>query len=138
MKEHQLVNQSFIVVHLDTCGPLQHASSSDFEHFVIFTNDFSRKEWVFFMKKKNETFNKFKYFKQVVETKTNARISCLRINRGGEFTLGTCNEFCKQHGICRQLTQSHTHQNGVTKRKNRLLTERAKNIALENWLPFYL
>jgi len=61
----------------------------------------------------------------------------LRINRGGEFTLGTCNEFCKQHGICRQLTQSHTHQNEVIKRKNKLLTKRAKNIALENWLPFY-
>jgi hypothetical protein len=43
MKEHQLVNQSLIVVHLDMCGPLQHASLSDFEHFVIFTDDFSRK-----------------------------------------------------------------------------------------------
>jgi hypothetical protein len=84
------------------------------------------------MKKKSETFNKFKYFKQVVETKTNAKIGYLRINRGGEFILGTFNEFCEQHGIRRQLTQSHTHQNEVTKRKNRLFTERAKNMALEN------
>jgi len=73
-----------------------------------------------------------------VEVKTNAKIACSQINRGGEFTLGTFIEFCEQHGIRCQLTQSHTHQNGVTKRKNRLLTERAKNMALENWLPFYL
>jgi len=79
-----------------SCGPLQHASLSDFKYFVIFTYDFSRKAWVFFMKKKNETFNKFKYFKQVVEAKTNAKIGYLRINKGGEFTLGTFNEFCKQ------------------------------------------
>jgi len=111
-----LVNQRLVVVHLDTCGPLQHASLSDFKYFVTFIDDFSRKVWVFFMKKKNETFNKFKYFKQVVEAKTDV-IGCLWINRGGESTLGTFNEFCEQHGICHQLTQSHIHQNGVTKRK---------------------
>jgi hypothetical protein len=66
-----------------------------------------------------------------VEVKTNAKIGCLWINKGGEI-LGTFNEFCEQHGIHRQLTQSHTHQNEVTKRKNRLLTERAKGMALEN------
>jgi hypothetical protein len=51
------------------------------------------------MKKKNETFNKFKYFNQVVEAKTNTKIGCLQINRGGEFILGTFNEFCEQHGF---------------------------------------
>jgi 5'-3' exoribonuclease 2 len=102
-----LANQSLAIGHLDTCGPLQHASLSDFKYFVTFTYDFSRKAWVFFMKKKSETFNKFKYFKQVMEVETNAKNGYLRINRGGEFTLGTFNEFCKQHGIPCQLTQSH-------------------------------
>ncbi len=102
-----MANQSLAIGHLDTCGPLQHASLSDFKYFVTFTYDFSRKAWVFFMKKKSETFNKFKYFKQVMEVETNAKNGYLRINRGGEFTLGTFNEFCKQHGIPCQLTQSH-------------------------------
>jgi hypothetical protein len=65
------------------------------------------------MKKKNETFNKFNYLKQVVEAKTNAKIGCLQINREGKFTLGSFSEFC-EHGIRHQLTQSHTHQNKVT------------------------
>jgi hypothetical protein len=69
------------------------------------------------MKKKNETFNKFKYFKQVAETKTNAKIGYLWINKGGEFILGTFNEVCEQHGIHRQLTQFHTYQNGLLKGK---------------------
>ncbi len=60
------------------CGPLQkHASISDSKYFVTFIDDFSRKSSVFFMKNKSETFNKFKYFKQVVEVKTNAKIGCL-------------------------------------------------------------
>ncbi len=42
-----------------------------------------------------------------MEVETNAKNGYLRINRGGEFTLGTFNEFCKQHGIPCQLTQSH-------------------------------
>jgi transposase InsO family protein len=138
MEKHQLVNQRLVVVHLDTCGPLQHALLSDSKYFVTFIDDFSRKAWVFFMKKKSETFNKFKYFKQVVKAKTNAKIGCLQINKGGEFTLGTFNEFCEQHGIRHQLTQFHTHQNEVTKRKNSLLTERAKNMAFKNWLLLYL
>lgn len=53
--------------------------------------------------------------------------------------MGAFNEFCEQHGVHYQLTQSHAlHQNGVVEMKNKLLIERAKKMALENRLLFYL
>lgn len=45
-------------------------------------------------------------------------ITCLRTDRGGEFTSNEFEEFCKDQGICRQLMAAYTpQQNGVTERK---------------------
>jgi hypothetical protein len=43
----------------------------------MFTNDFSKKSWVYFLKYKNETLTKFKYFKVEVEKKIGKNIKVL-------------------------------------------------------------
>jgi transposase InsO family protein len=46
-------------------------------------------------------------------------ILSLRTDRGGEYTSNEFNEFCKVHGVKRQLTAAYTpQQNGVSERKN--------------------
>ena len=43
------------------CGPFSvHVRG---EHFITFTNDYSRYEYVYLMKKKSEALDKFKEFK---------------------------------------------------------------------------
>ncbi|XP_074378095.1 uncharacterized protein LOC141719617 [Apium graveolens] len=55
-----------------------------------------------------------------VEKKSSGQIKCLRTDRSGEFTSDDFNNFCKEHGIQRQLTTAYTsQQNGVAERKNR-------------------
>ena len=51
---------------------------------VTFIDDFSRYVWVFFMKEKSETLEKFKEFKEIVEGKVGKKIQCLRTDNGGE------------------------------------------------------
>ena len=53
---------------------------------MLFIDDFTRMDWVFFLKEKSEAFNKFKVFKTLVENETEAKIKCFRSNNGGEFT----------------------------------------------------
>jgi hypothetical protein len=49
-------------------------------------------------------------------------------NCGGECTFTTFNDYCQTHGIKRQLTQVLTpQQNGVGKRGNCTIVEKAKN-----------
>jgi hypothetical protein len=55
------------LIHSDTCGPMSSLSMSGCSYYVIFIDDFSRKTWIYFLKSKNETFNKFKEFKALVE-----------------------------------------------------------------------
>jgi hypothetical protein len=77
-------------------------------YFVVFTDDFSRKSWVAFLKSKAETFEKFKSFKAQVEAETGKKILTLRTDRGGEFTSGLFNNFCSQNGIRRELRKEET------------------------------
>ena len=47
--------------------------------------DFSRKFWVYFLKKKSQAFECFKEFKALVEKELGKPIKILRIDRVGEY-----------------------------------------------------
>jgi hypothetical protein len=55
------------IVHIDLCGPIQTTSLGGRIYFLTFIDDCSRKTWVYFLKHKSETFDKFKEFKALVE-----------------------------------------------------------------------
>jgi len=55
------------LVHSDVFEPVKQASISGRKYLVTFIDDFSRYVWIYFMKKKSETFSKFKEFKEVAE-----------------------------------------------------------------------
>ena len=66
-------------------GPISIPSLGGFVYYVSFTNDFYRNNWLYFLKKKSEVFNKFKEFKDVVENQIGKKIKVLRIDNGDEF-----------------------------------------------------
>jgi transposase InsO family protein len=80
----------------------------------MFTNDFSKKSWVYFLKYNNETLTKFKYFKVEVEKQTSKNIIVFLLDRGGEYLSMEFNNLCNALGIQRQLIQARSpQQNGV-------------------------
>ena len=56
--------------HSNVCGPFSMASIGRHKYYVIFIDDFSRKCWIFFMRKKDSAFSKFVEFKALVEKET--------------------------------------------------------------------
>ena len=60
--------------HYDLCGPMSSSSLSAYVYYVSFIDDFFRKTWIYFMKKKDEVFNKFKEFKDLIENHTENNI----------------------------------------------------------------
>ncbi|GAU27929.1 hypothetical protein TSUD_160240 [Trifolium subterraneum] len=110
------------LIHYDICGPINPSSNGGKRYFLTFTDDFSRKTWVYILKEKSKAFATFKNFKAMVELESGCMIQSLRTYRGGEFTSSAFNEFCISEGIKRQLTTAYTpQQNGVSERKNRTL-----------------
>jgi hypothetical protein len=47
------------LVHSDVCGSMSVSSLGGFLYYVTFIDDFSRKTWIYFMKTKDEVFNRF-------------------------------------------------------------------------------
>eukprot|EP00253_Pinus_taeda_P016063 PITA_16063 len=81
------------------------------------------------LKRKSNAFTIFKQFKALVENITGRTIKCLRTDNGGEFTSKEFDNYCKDVGIERRKTIVYTpQQNGVAKRMNRTLLERARNM----------
>jgi hypothetical protein len=114
-------------IHSDLWGPSQVPSKGGARYFVSFIDDYSRKVWVYFLKKKSDVFVTFKQWKTLIENQTGKKIKRLRTDNGMEFCGGEFNKFCKDEGIARHRTVSHTpQQNGVAERMNRTLLERAR------------
>ena len=55
------------LVHSDVFGHVKQSSISGMRYMITFIDDFSRYVWVLFIKKKSDTFSKFKEFKNIVE-----------------------------------------------------------------------
>jgi hypothetical protein len=54
-------NKCLQLVHSDLCGPLE-TSLGGCKYFLLFIDDYSRMTWVYFLKEKSETFERFKVF----------------------------------------------------------------------------
>ncbi|GAU25732.1 hypothetical protein TSUD_216620 [Trifolium subterraneum] len=81
------------LIHSDICGPINTQSNGGIRYFITFTEDYSRKTWIYLMKEKSSAFEIFKVFKAMVEKESGASIICLRSYRGGEYTSNAFNDF---------------------------------------------
>ncbi|KAK2452968.1 putative mitochondrial protein [Trifolium repens] len=124
------------LVHSDICGPINPQSNGGNRYFITFTDDYSRKTWIYLLKEKSNAFEIFKNFKALVEKESGNSIQCLRTDRGGEYLSNSFNEFCSKEGIKRQLTAAYTpQQNGVSERKNRTLLNMVRSMINEKKVP---
>ena len=78
------------------CGPFSVDARGGYEYFITFTNDYSRYEYVYLMKKKYEALDKFKEFKA---ESLERYIKSLHSDRGGEYMSIEFVTFLKEHGI---------------------------------------
>lgn len=62
-------NGKLEVIFSDVCGPLQTESLGGNMFFATFIDEFSRKVWIYLLKRKSEVFEMFKKFKTLVESK---------------------------------------------------------------------
>lgn len=124
------------LIHADLCGPMRTESLSKSKYFLLFTDDYSRMSWVYFLKQKSEAFETFKSFKAFVEKQSGCVIKTLRTDRGGEFVSNEFDSYCDENGIFRELTAPYTpEQNGVAERKNRTVVEMARCMLKVKGLP---
>ena len=95
---HEKENHASVILerfHTDVCGNLSVASTSKRRYYVIFVDDYSHRCWIFFMKKKSETFSKFCEFKALVE-ESGKQVKDLRSDNGGEYISSEFKDLCRK------------------------------------------
>ncbi|WVZ16441.1 hypothetical protein V8G54_009423 [Vigna mungo] len=125
----------FEYVHADLWGPTRTLTHGGGAYFLSIIDDFSRRVWIYVLKNKSETFQKFKEWHTQIENQLGCRLKCLRTDNGLEFVSEEFNGFCKEKGIRRHRTVVGTpQQNGLAERMNRTILERVRCMLLGSGL----
>lgn len=129
-------NEPLGLIHSDICGKLNSKSLSGAEYFLTFVDDKTRYVWVYFLKHKDEAFQRFVEWKALVEKSSGHQVKILRTDNGGEYTSTQFEGFLKAEGIRHERTVLKTpEQNGVAERLNRTLVETTRSMLIDAKLP---
>ena len=111
-------------------------ANGGYRYFLTFTDDLSRYGYIYLMKHKFETFEKFKEFQSEVENHRNKKIKFLWSDHGGEYLSYEFGLHLKQCGIVSQLTTPEAPQrNGVSERRNHTLLDMVRSMMSLTNLP---
>lgn len=119
------------IIHTDVCT-MDTPTPSGHKYFVTFIDDFSKYTEIYLMKRKSDTFDKFKKYILGVQTQFNKKVKTVRSDNGGEYINESFKTFCAERGIACQYTVAYSpQQNGVAERKNRYLTEMVRCMLID-------
>ncbi|KAJ9542161.1 hypothetical protein OSB04_028667 [Centaurea solstitialis] len=134
--ENERATDLLEIIHTDVCEPFSHVARGGYRYFITFTDDFSRYGYVYLMRHKSESFERFKEFQNEVQNQLDKRIKFLRSDRGGEYLSDELDNHLMECGIVSQLTPPYTPQmNGVSERRNRTLLDMVRTMMCHSTLP---
>lgn len=91
-------------IHTNLMGPMHEPSLGSSRYVLVFTDNFSCKSWIYFLKDKSETLSRFIGFKSKIEGETSNRLHILCSDRGGKYLSNKFTNLCTSQGIHRKLT----------------------------------
>eukprot|EP00253_Pinus_taeda_P029346 PITA_29346 len=104
----QRKTSNILLVHSDISGMMPMNSLGGYSYYLTFTDDYSRKTWIYFLKNKDEVFSWFRHFKALIENQTEKKIKILRTDNGTKYESNEFHDFCKEAGIKRETTIPYT------------------------------
>nr|GFC60778.1 putative ribonuclease H-like domain-containing protein [Tanacetum cinerariifolium] len=129
------ISQYLQRLHLDLFGPTIVKSINKKSYCLVFTDDYSRFSWVFFLATKVETSEILKTFITGIENQINHKVRIIRCNNGTKFKNHDMNQFCGMKGIKREFSVARTPQQNRVAKKNRTLIEAARTMLADSLLP---
>ena len=126
-------------IHSDLWGPAPVESINHKRYYVSFTDDHSRYTNIYFLHTKDETFDFYQVYEAWLSTQLNAKVKCLRSDRGGEYLSDDFSAYLRKKGTIRKLTVHDTPEhNGVAERLNHTILEKVRAMLHGSDLPKFL
>nr|KYP32045.1 Retrovirus-related Pol polyprotein from transposon TNT 1-94 [Cajanus cajan] len=122
------------MVYSDVCGPFEVNSLGGNRYF--FHHDFTRKTWIYLIKRKSDVFATFLSFKARVERQSEQKLKTLRTDGGGEYNSAEWEDYCNKEGLIHEVIAPYTPQhNGTAERENRTILNMARSMLKTKKLP---
>ena len=88
------------------------------KYFITFIDDYTRYNYVYLLRSKDEALEVFKHYENEVENQISKKIKMIRSDRGGEDET-SFDKFYLKHGIIHQTTVPYSPQsNDIVEHKN--------------------
>ena len=124
------------IIHTDVCDPMSVEARGGYRYFLTFTDDLSRYGYIYLMKHKSETLEKFKEFQSEVENHRNKNKSFYDMIAEVKYLSYEFGLQLKQCEIVSLLTPPGTPQcNGVSDCHNRTLLDMVRSMTSLTDLP---
>ena len=101
------------LIHSDVCGQINEHGRGGLLYFITFIDDFNKYRYVYLMRHKSESFEKFKEFKNEVQNQLGKSIKALQSDRGGKYLSQEFDDHLKECGIVSQLIPLECHSGMV-------------------------
>jgi len=101
------------LLHLDLFGPLRTRSLGGNYYGFVIVDDFSRYTWTLLLSSKDDTFDAFIKFANVIQNKLSLKIISLRSDHGGEFVNHRFENYCDEFGISHNFHVLELHNKTV-------------------------
>ena len=95
------------LIHIDICDLKFVRTRGGNKYFISFVDDSTKYYYVYLLKSKDETIEKFVLYKNEVESQLNKKIKVLRSDRCGEYESPFV-DVCAQHGIIHETTSPYS------------------------------
>lgn len=138
-KDKSHINRPLLNIHSDICGPITPSTMDNKKYYMIFIDEYTHYCVTYLTSSKSELFYCFKDYVNKSHANfcsKNHKVVYLYIDNGKEYLSNEFKNFCIEKGITYHLTVPYTpHQNGVSERMIRSITEKARSILHESKLP---
>lgn len=124
------------IIHIDLCGPMKVNSLGGVKYFFLLKDDCSHFRVVYFLKNKNEVYDRLENFIEKTENITGIKIKIVRSDNAKELTTTKLKTLLDKKGITHQTSVIYTpEQNGKVEREMRTVVETARTMLLTKNLP---
>nr|GEY00605.1 hypothetical protein [Tanacetum cinerariifolium] len=131
--------EKLYLLHMDLCGPMCVASINEKKYILVIVDDYSQFTWVKCLRSKDEAPDFIIKFLKMIQVRLKASVRQIRIDNRTEFVNQTLRKYYEQVDISHETSVSRSpQQNGIVKRRNRMLIEAAHTMLIYAKAPLFL
>ncbi|MBW0573805.1 hypothetical protein O181_113520 [Austropuccinia psidii MF-1] len=121
---------------MDICGPISPLSHGQNKYIFQLIDGYSCMRFIFLLKSKSESFDKFVEFQRLAENQTGRQMKIVVSDNGGEFVNSKFKELFSRQGIIHQPTAPYTpQQNPISEHGNCTLFEKVRVMLQDYQVP---